>query len=394
MILEKTSYILIAVILIVISLQIGISFEEPEDFEANTMYVTPIDFSQELQESLDLVAERIQEDLKDDGSFHYIYYPSSKSYSDSYNIIRHTLGSYTLLELYKYYNDETYLEDAKKSIDYTMEYLVENDDMLYITYNDKTKVGTAAITILTLLNYEEITGETTYDETIEGLAEFILFMQEEDGGFQNYYPENDPEDKLSTVLYTGEADLALTRLYKKTGEEKYLEAVEKSYEWVKNYFDERHSTGLVSWASSAFAEVYYELKDPKYADLAFEMTDWLIDNTQYTSENAPEESYIGAFLINNTEDRLTCTVAAYSESINDMIVLAKNIGDPEHEKKYTKSLKASLEYMLSMQYTTENTTDENALGGFQASMYEDHFRIDFNTHAAISILKALENSIY
>ncbi len=232
------------------------------------------------------------------------------------------------------------------------------------------------------MDYEE------FEPYLANLANFIIFMQNEDGGYRNYHPEEDPDNRLATVLYTGESDLALIRLFKKTGNQKYLDAFEKSYEWTKSYFEENHSSGLVSWTSIALAEAYYETGEEKYRDLAFEMTDWLIDVTQYTANNAPSEEYIGSFIINDVDNGLTCTVAAYGEGLVEMLKLAQHENDTSREEKYTNSLTSALKFLISMQYT--NTADTNALGGLKASFAEDYYRIDFNTHSALTLLGAEE----
>lgn len=397
---EKITYTLLGVILFATVLQISIPLHNSDNMEARAPFFNKPDQQEsaelvtqaDIEESLSLVADRLHQDTKDDGTFNYMYYPSDAEYSDDYNIIRHILAANTLIDLYTTYQDPTYIEDAKNSIDFFLNYLVKENDMSYITYDGRTKLGAAGTAVTTLLHYQEVTNTKEYQSTIIELGEFIIYMQNEDGGYNNYYPDPDPDNRLATVLYTGEADLALIELYTDTGDQQYLDALDRSYEWTKTYFEERHSPGLVSWTSSAFAKSYYATGDAKYADLAFEMTDWLIDKTQYTKANAPSEEYIGSFIINDVENGLTCTVAAYGEGITDMIKLAKTIGDTEHEEKYINSLNAGLGFMLSMQYTDDS--DPNAQGAFKASMYKDHTRIDFNTHAATTLIKTLENGIY
>jgi len=343
-----------------------------------------------IENAIGLASNRLYEDLYDNGQFAYIYYPSTGEYSDDYNIIRHILATYTLIELYKYYDDQKYLDAAKKGIDFFMQYINETDEVAYITYDGETKLGAVGSAILTLLNYEEATDTETYDDLITKFASFIISMQKEDGGYKNYYPE-EKTDALATVLYTGECNLALVRLYQKTGSTEYLETIEKSYGWMENYFSQKHSPGLVSWNSIALAELYYITGEEKYTDLAYEMTDWLIDNTQYTSENAPDPGYIGAFIINDIENGLTCTVAAYGEGFVPMLELSRKMNDNEHETKYEETLQSSINFLLNMQI--KEVDDQNALGGFIASFDNDKIRLDFTSHSIITLIGAFNNGI-
>lgn len=378
---EKLGYILVAITLSVFIFGIGIESQPQEEILEPTE-TTYEDLN--IQESLDLVKNRIIADQLENGQFHYIYYPSTDEYAESYNIIRHTLGAYALLEF-----GET--EKAKKSIDFILENLIEEDEMSYITYNERTKLGTAAVTVLTLLKYQDLTDSTEYNETIKELGEFILFMQDEDGGYRNYHPEANPESRLATVLYTGESNLALIRMYQEYRDERYLEAAEKSYDWCVTYFEERHSTGLVSWNSSAFAETYYETGDLKYAAFALQMNEWLIETTQYTDKNAPSQDYIGAFYVSDVEEGITCSAAAYGEGFGDMLALAKNLGDQEKIDKYESTLRSTIKFLQSMQFT--DPENEKTYGGFKASMYNNQTRIDYNTHAALTLQKSLENGL-
>lgn len=361
--LEKLGYILIIAILILIGFGLKIPAQEKTPGEPTETL--------DLKTPLNLVTQRILDDTHEDGTFTYIYNPLTKEYSEDYNIIRHNLAAYTLIEL-------GYPEKAKTSIGWALQYLISEENFSYINFNEKNKLGSAATLILVMLNYEG------YDETIEKLANFVIYMQNEDGGYRNYHPEEDPDNRLATVLYTGESDLALIRLFKKTGDQKYLDTFEKSYEWVTTYFEENHSPGLISWTSIALAEAYYETGEEKYRDLAFEMTDWLIDVTQYTTENAPSEEYIGSFIINDIDNGLTCTVAAYGEGLVEMLKLAQYEQDETHEEKYTNSLESALKFLISMQDPT---------GGFKASFAEDYYRIDFNTHSALTLLGSWQLAI-
>ncbi len=354
--------------------------------------------SDEFITSLDLAAERIKNDFSGTEKFNYAYYPSDDTYSDKYNMPRHIYGSYTLIELYKYYGDESYLEDAKKSIDWFMDYVITEGDMSYITYNGYTKLGSVAMAIIALTDYKEVTGDTSYDELMAQLANFAIFMQDEDGGYRNYYPEADYDNTFATALYTGEINLGLARLYRDTGEEKYLETIEKSYYWVEEYFDRKHSPAIVSWNSSAYLIVYELTEDEKYAEATFKMTDYLIDNRQYDEEMTPFDSYIGAFLVNGVDDGLTCSAAAYGEGLVDAYELAVIMGDIEHQEKYKESTHLAVEFLISMQFTDENTfyleTPERAIGGFRSSMYQNDIKVDSNCHAMSTYLKAVENNIY
>ncbi|MFA6528045.1 MAG: AMMECR1 domain-containing protein [Candidatus Gracilibacteria bacterium] len=343
-----------------------------------------------IETMLSTAGDWLEGKMEENGKFKYEYSPSEDDYTTDYNLLRHIGSTYSLLLLYEYYGNEKYLESGKKGIDYFMTYAVAENEMLYIEDDGEAKLGGAALAIIALEKYHEITGDENSLDLAEKFGKFILIMQKDDGGFKNYYPEEKTEEKEAYEVYSAEANLALTRLYEATGGTEYLSALQKSYAYTKNYFDSTPATMMISWDIAAFSELYYLTNNENYADLAYAMADWIIEQ-QYTEESAPYQDYIGAY----SNLRGTPT---YSEGIGDAIKLAKYQGDDNRKETYKTALKLSLQYIYNTQYREDNSfyleNPDEAIGGFKANVYENSQRIDQSQHSVSAIIKAVENYVY
>ncbi len=243
------------------------------------------------------------------GMFDYEYYPQDAHLRRGrYNIIRHNLATFTLLQAYEITHDSKYLDTAHKAIEWTLA-LIEHDkekrDICYLhhrRFDRKYKLGGAGTTLYAITEYTRMKEDAAFWAKAECLANFIVFMQKPTGEYESfYYPNNKPKKKRKPVyIYPGEADLALVSMYRRTGEERYIKTVEKSYEYYSKWFEEnKRSYGMLGpyapWAMSAFAEAYKVTGEPKYQEYVRKMGDWLLAKTYTKPESVFALDQFGAF---------------------------------------------------------------------------------------------------
>ncbi|MBU1019514.1 AMMECR1 domain-containing protein [Patescibacteria group bacterium] len=352
---------------------------------------------EEVEPMLLSSGEWLLDKTTDNGRFKYIYYPSTDKYSADYNIVRHLGTSYAMLLMYEYTSDSRYLEETEKAIEYFLKYTIEEDDIAYIEYEgeEDEPLGGPALAVVTLQKYEDLTNSGQYTTLLEKFGNFILSKQKENGNFANYYPEEKLDRKISYEIYGAEANLALSRLYAATGDIDYLEALQKSYEYTQEYFDASPSTVMVAWDAAAFSELYYETENQRYADLTYQMVDWIVAQ-QYTESNSPYPDYIGAFVYGGTPS--SCNTGTLSEGVSVALELARYQGDDDKKDIYKETLKNSLRFLANMQYREDNSfflpSPQEAIGGFRDNLYSNEQRIDISQHAISAIKKSLENWVY
>ncbi|WP_345969125.1 protein containing Six-hairpin glycosidase-like domain protein [Sulfurimonas sp. HSL1-6] len=183
-----------------------------------------------LRESIGWLADN----MRRDGRFLYYYDPLRDSEADFqhpknpgyYNILRHSGATITLLEGYTLFKERRLLEAARRSIDYFVTTLQEEEDAegyrCYPFYNKKSKLGGAGIGLAALMRYRHLSGDGRYGRYAEGLVRHLLSRIDSEGEMIGYYrhprfgkgaPLVGIDDKtkrgLFSFYYPGEALLGL-----------------------------------------------------------------------------------------------------------------------------------------------------------------------------------------
>jgi hypothetical protein len=162
------------------------------------------------------------------------------------------------------------------------------------------------------------------------LGKGIISLQNIDGSFNTYFVS---DRNTGVDYYPGEAMLALIKLYNKTRERTYLDAVYKAFYYYRQYWRNNKNTAFIPWHSQIYFLLYNEIKDPQIKDFVFEMNDWLINNYQIYSDAYIDE--IGGFPKSNPRN----STSSYLEGIADACLLARNIDDNFHLIKYRDGIR-------------------------------------------------------
>jgi len=133
-----------------------------------------------------------------------------------------------------------------------------------------------------MVEYTRFEDQPQWKDTMTCLGGFLAYMQEDSGEYRSfYYPDGKAGNDKPVTIYPGEADLALTALYTRTGDKKYLKVLEKSYTYYRDWFDDNQDNlGLTGpyapWAMAAFADLYAVTGEEKYRAYVADMGDWLL----------------------------------------------------------------------------------------------------------------------
>lgn len=324
-----------------------------------------------------------------DGSYKYKYDAELNSYSSSNNILRHTGVVYSLLLLYEYSGQQKYLDSAKKGINFLLENIEYiDDDTAYVYFNNKAKLGGAALAVISLAKLETIENTGQYNDIIKDLTNFILFMQEDAGKFQSFYIYNDqfvsPKD---SKIYPGEAMLALVRAYHLFDEERYLESLENAFPFYKLEFVRDPNSNFVIWTPVAFVELYKIMPEEKYANFVFQMEDY-ISEFQYL-ENYTIREHVGGY----GPELPSINAGSRTEGISDAYLLAKKLSDQTRTERYQKSMLLASNFLLQLQNSESNVIKyqgpDDVNGAFYHNFNSSTARIDYTQHAISAMIKTL-----
>ncbi|MFH2021255.1 MAG: AMMECR1 domain-containing protein [archaeon] len=338
--------------------------------------------NEDITHSLDLVIGWYQQSIDEEGLLEYEYIPSRDSYSTSNNHIRKLLSLWAYSEL-RLRSNLTIRPIMDKTITYYLNFTTKKDNFTYLDINGDTNIANSAFIILTLLN------ENASIDILKGFGDGILYQQRSDGSYKIFFgTRND----TGIEFYPGEAMLSLIKLYKRTGDRKYLDSVHKAYYYYSEYWDANKNTIMVSWHSQACKLLYDEIKDSNISSFVFRMNDWRITKQQMLKSEY--EDQVGGGPIGNP----TFSTSTLMEGINEAYALAVSLNDEEHINRYRDSIEKGTRFILLTQYNEYNTyylkNKNRALGGFRFSLINNNQRIDYAQHAVFALIKAHDNMIF
>jgi hypothetical protein len=326
--------------------------------------------------------------------------------SSSYSMPRHAGTTYFLAELYRISKEEWLREPIERAFAHLAELMkngrckntlpdgIEIDCVIDRTEKIAT-LGSTALTVVALAEYQRATGDKRYEPTATRLAAFILWMQRDDGSFRHRY---DPatkkaDDEAQDLYYSGEAALALARMHVVTGDPKYAIATEKALDWLVGWYDffmGGFFYGEEHWTCIASEAAFPAVKNPAYRDFCHGYGKFLRNQQPNSGEHPDEDDLAGSYnftpflMPNNTPagSRTEAMVSAY--------LLGKHFGTPDPEVR--EQIRAALQYVLGQQIRPEN--DFNVVGpgrgGLPGSPIDRNVRIDFVQHVCSAFIRASE----
>lgn len=325
-----------------------------------------------------------------DGSYQYLYFPSSNTFGDKNSIICQTGACYAMARFGKLIGSDKILNSAERAADYLLSFkkIYNKEGQLYAIYdaNNRALLGTSGL-LLAALCY--INKDEKYGNDIQTLVLSILKQQDENGQFRTSFTEKkyDGQD-----YYPGEAMLGLITYYQlKEKDEKVLEAMKKAVTFYKDYWEKNISAAFIPWQTQAITKLHEVAPDKLYSDFIFKMNDWLV-KYQYNEQNSPYKDYIGG--LKSKDMAPSSNIAIYLEGMSHAYHMAKIIGDKEREKRYLDFLIQGSGFIIEAQYNPENAyyvqTPEKAIGGFRSSLTINALRIDLTQHPLSAFTKILE----
>ncbi|MCZ7584815.1 MAG: hypothetical protein M5R36_16600 [Deltaproteobacteria bacterium] len=209
-------------------------------------------------------ADYLARAVRDDGKFHYVYFPALNVYETrAYSIVRHAGSVYGLFEAYNHFGDEKYLTAGRKALDYLVDNIVIPEEASEIAIVKEGRRSNLGVNALTAMAYAVIPGDHMTEkegEYRDKLGESILYYRMPEKGlfytyFQQALQKNPPKEQAR--YYPGEAMLALVRLFERTGDKKWWDAaVDLAPGQKELWLNAGHNeVGNYCWVGQAFARM-------------------------------------------------------------------------------------------------------------------------------------------
>ncbi len=347
-----------------------------------------------------------------EGGVYKYYYPDRDEFDNSLRTTYTSTLLYSLLKIDDFKTDKRIGEQVRKTTDFVFSMQEQEKEKavgafhysLNLEKNEKDYhfvVGTNSKTIYTLLELYQNTGEEKYLSAARKSADWLLTMQGQDGRMRSYIRYESGKWYHSTkysVLYNGQVLSALSRIYRATGEEKYLtgagriadnfrETVERQGCYVGDDYRVENPISS-SWLIMSLMDYYLASGEENYRDIVFQCSDDLLKR-QLRNENDILDygRWPGAY--STSGNGWICEV--FSEVYN-FCQEQKQVNCAQYKEPVVRVAR----WIMERSYTPANSyflNNDKALGGAFWNRQEHYIRTDSVAHAVngyVNIVDSLE----
>lgn len=304
---------------------------------------------------------------RNDGSFLYYYDAKTDSKADHqhpdrdldknpyYNMLRHNGGGLLLLHEFERTQSKKFLNGAKKAAEFLNSKLQFYNDNTFarLLYNQKSKLGGAGTALYFLVQYQRLSNDFTFNNSILALKNHLLKQIQASGEFIYYdiYLNKEVTSESNkyyfNFYYPGEALCALASYYNYIAKDNEKEELENYINKALIFLiDERpvlypqHFQSLPSdsWFMMAINHLWDnpKFRNKKYSDFVFSEVNQMIDH-MYTFEDALFPDYPGSFYYNYGDHPYPD--GARAEGVLAALNLAIKIGNDKQINKITIAIK-------------------------------------------------------
>jgi hypothetical protein len=326
--------------------------------------------------------------------------------SSSYSMPRHAGTTYFLAELYRISKAPWLREPIQRAFKHLAELMgngkctgVLPDGTPMDCVMDRSEriatLGSTALATVALAEYQRATGSTEYLPMATKFASFILWMQRDDGSFRHRY---DPvakraDDEAQDLYYSGEAALALSRMWVITHDTRYALAATRALHWLVDWYDffmggfffgEEHWTCIASEAAFEFAPI------PKFRDFCHGYGAFLRGQQTEAGEHPDQDDWAGAYGFTPFLVPYNTPAGSRTEAMISSYLLGRHHGTPDGDVR--GQVRAALQYTLGQQIRPDNdfAVIGDGLGGMPGSPIDRNVRIDFVQHVCSAMIRASE----
>ncbi|MBQ6502449.1 MAG: hypothetical protein IJI57_00875 [Flexilinea sp.] len=251
-----------------------------DGLEVGRRKIEPLDADHAMQ-LIDHATAFLVNQVKDDGSFIYGFYPRFDNEIENYNIVRHASTLWSLICRYRISPSEELAAIIEKTISYMITQIIHDENgnaYLYEAKDDEIKLGGCGVAVVALTEYMDVFGNKKYVDLCCELGNGILGMFDWETGEFWHILNGDfsRKEKMRTVYYDGEATFALSRLYALTGDEIWLNAGCRS---VDHFIEAEYEQYKDHWVAYSLNEITKHVKDrPEYFAFALRNAEVNLEN--------------------------------------------------------------------------------------------------------------------
>ncbi len=323
-----------------------------------------------------------------------------------YSMPRHGGTTYFLAQVYRITKAEWLREPIERAFAHLADLMARGNcagtlpdgsdmDCVIDKGEGEAGLGSTALVVVALAEYQRATNDTRYLTLMTKLARFLLYMQRPDGSFRHLYNPvtKQYDDKQMLLYYSGEATLALARMYTITHDLKYAKAAEHGLDWLVDWYDffvAGFFFGEEHWTCIAAEAIWPVAQRARYRTFCNNYGEFLRGQQPAAGEFPDEDDLVGAYNVTPFVPPMNTPAGSRTEAMISAYTLGVQAGDPDEALR--GQIAATLQYALGQQIRPENDFNVvgDADGGMPASLLDRSVRIDYVQHVCSGMIRASE----
>lgn len=321
-----------------------------------------------------------------DGRFAYLYDPVLDRLDPRYNLVRHAGTLYAMAELYRAFPDERLLRANRRALDYLLKHGRDAPDGgLWFPERGRATVGASALAAVALAEHMRATGDRGRLGELRRLGRAVLEAQRPDGDFAHYRdPSSREELPGRSEYFSGEAVLALVRLYRADRDPRWLKAAERGATYL---IAEQEARGGElphdHWLLYALDGLHRVAPRPEYRRHAMRLARAI--RARQNRGEGPED-WLGGW---GSPPRST-PAATRTEGLCAAYRLARDFGHPAQARILLGAVELGNRFQLQLLIGPEQAlyfpNPERVLGGVRRDFDSPSIRNDYVQHTVSSLL--------
>jgi hypothetical protein len=321
----------------------GCLTHEPEPLYGELITIT----AEKISTALDETEESFLAQCRENRSFLLSSLHPSSSNLSAGEIIPQLMASRLLAELV--HSNASLLLCHQQNLDYILsQWYVENATHGYFLYQNTSTLGMNAL-ILQAILWSPF-NESSYRDKAKGLASTLLFLQNDNGSFEQSYPDGKTMSS-QTLSEEGNAAWAILGLEKyatETGNITYRAAAFRAQHYYLQLFNKTGTmlslAPTIPWYTLSLSALYRSTGNLSYAEAVVSLNDYLL-----SFQDRVNSDTLGKFTINQrsvcANSSLYCT-ALCTRSLLSAYQIVTLLNDTTHQTSFRIAALAGLHHLL------------------------------------------------
>ena len=326
----------------------------------------------------------------------------------AYSMPRHAGTTYFLAEAYRLTQAAWLREPIERAFEHLDDLLESSackgtlpDGTRFACVADRGErrpvLGSTALAVVALAEYQRATGDTRYLDLATRLSAFILMLQRPDGSFAHVYDLTTQQvsQKEMLLYFSGEAALAMARMYVVTGDERYARSAEHALDWLVGWYDffvGGFIYGEEHWTCIASEALWPKVQKAKYLDFCNGLTRFWGGAQPWPGDHPDQPDLVGAHMVTPFLMPQNTPAGSHSEASISTYLLGRHMGRPNLALR--TQILSTLHYLLRQQIRPDSdfavVTPARGDGGFPGSPVDRTVRIDYVQHVCSAMLRGVE----